>query len=222
MMPPESPQESSLNASPRWLFIPHSDIWLLHEAVHLGSVIELIYRYNNAPDPAHVFFSFQPETTSRTKEIEAVFDESGAWKIKGCDISDEKWPRATRGACSGVRPVPNALFSHLSLCSFFTSCAPFLLVLCAPRLSSTDALNLSTCATVMIPHAHYQSHFVEPAERPGQPYASKSLASPGSMDWTYISTCATVMNSHDYCQSHSRETRRVPWAPVSPSRPHIL
>jgi len=62
-------------------------------------VIELIYRYNNIPELAHVFLSFQPETTSRTKEVEAVLDEYAHGGIKGCDINDESGqePRAVHG-----------------------------------------------------------------------------------------------------------------------------
>jgi hypothetical protein len=113
---------------PRWSvdsgpFIAHS-YTLCHTRLYRHpSVIELICRYNNIPDLAHVFLSFHPGTMSRrrTKEVEAV-----PCRDKGLQHQLRKVAKSHARACSGVRPVPNALFSHLSLYSFFTSCAPFL------------------------------------------------------------------------------------------------
>jgi threonine dehydratase len=70
-------------------------------------VTEFIYRYN-APDRAHVFLSFQLETTSRTKEVAAVLDELERGGMKGCDISDDEMAKShARYMIGGASDVPN-------------------------------------------------------------------------------------------------------------------
>lgn len=68
---------------------------------------EFIYRYN-APDRAHVFLSFQLETTSRTEEVAAVLDELERGGMKGCDISDDEMAKShARYMIGGASEVPN-------------------------------------------------------------------------------------------------------------------
>lgn len=68
---------------------------------------EFIYRYN-VPDRAHVFLSFQLETTSRTKEVAAVLDELERGGMKGCDISDDEMAKShARYMIGGASDVPN-------------------------------------------------------------------------------------------------------------------
>jgi len=70
-------------------------------------VTEFIYRYN-VPDRAHVFLSFQLETTSRTKEVAAVLDELERGGMKGCDISDDEMAKShARYMIGGASDVPN-------------------------------------------------------------------------------------------------------------------
>jgi len=79
----------------------------LHTTIHPRPVTEFIYRYN-APDRAHVFLSFQLETTSRTEEVAAVLDELERGGMKGCDISDDEMAKShARYMIGGASEVPN-------------------------------------------------------------------------------------------------------------------
>lgn len=68
---------------------------------------EFIYRYN-APDRAHVFLSFQLETTSRAKEVAGVLGELERCGMNGYDISDDEMAKShARYMIGGASDVPN-------------------------------------------------------------------------------------------------------------------
>ncbi|KAF8269759.1 tryptophan synthase beta subunit-like PLP-dependent enzyme, partial [Lactarius quietus] len=79
----------------------------LHTIIHPRSVTEFTYRYNS-PDRAHVFLSFQLETTSRTTEVANVLAELGRSGMNGCDISDDEMAKShARYMIGGASDVPN-------------------------------------------------------------------------------------------------------------------
>ncbi|KAI0245582.1 tryptophan synthase beta subunit-like PLP-dependent enzyme [Lactifluus subvellereus] len=79
----------------------------LHTVIHPRAVTEFIYRYN-APDRAHVFLSFQLETTERAKEVADVLAELERGGMKGHDISDDEMAKShARYMIGGASNVPN-------------------------------------------------------------------------------------------------------------------
>ena len=105
---------------------------------------EFIYRYN-APDRAHVFLSFQLETTSRAEEVAVVLDELERGGMKGCDISDDEMAKShARYMIGGASEVPNERVFRFGE-PFYPSFLPFKFFLyflayffCAPLLSLID------------------------------------------------------------------------------------
>jgi len=70
-------------------------------------VTEFIYRYN-VPGRAHVFLSFQLETSSRAEEVASVLDELERGGMKGHDISDDEMAKShARYLIGGASDVPN-------------------------------------------------------------------------------------------------------------------
>ncbi len=132
---------------------PHLlSFFALHTVIHPRSVTEFIYRYNT-PDRAHVFLSFQLETTSRATEVAAVLDELERGGMKGCDISDDEMAKShARYMIGGASDVPNerifrfgetfsAIFFSFPLSSFsllFLST----LIFCALTLFLIDTIYL--------------------------------------------------------------------------------
>ncbi|KAH9028761.1 tryptophan synthase beta subunit-like PLP-dependent enzyme [Lactarius pseudohatsudake] len=79
----------------------------LHTVIHPRSVTEFVYRYNT-PGRAHVFLSFQLETTSRTKEVETVLAELQRGGMAGYDISDDEMAKShARHMIGGASDAPN-------------------------------------------------------------------------------------------------------------------
>ncbi|KAH9991780.1 tryptophan synthase beta subunit-like PLP-dependent enzyme [Russula vinacea] len=79
----------------------------LHTVIHPRQVTEFIYRYN-APDRAHVFLSFQLESSSRAKEVANVLDELERGGMNGHDISDDEMAKShARYLIGGASDVPN-------------------------------------------------------------------------------------------------------------------
>jgi threonine dehydratase len=79
----------------------------LHTVIHPRQVTEFIYRYN-APDRAHVFLSFQLESSSRAKEVASVLDELERGGMNGHDISDDEMAKShARYLIGGASDVPN-------------------------------------------------------------------------------------------------------------------
>ncbi|KAH9021540.1 tryptophan synthase beta subunit-like PLP-dependent enzyme [Lactarius hengduanensis] len=79
----------------------------LHTVIHPRSVTEFVYRYNT-PGRAHVFLSFQLETTSRAKEVETVLAELQRGGMAGYDISDDEMAKShARHMIGGASDAPN-------------------------------------------------------------------------------------------------------------------
>ncbi|KAN0116382.1 threonine dehydratase I [Russula decolorans] len=79
----------------------------LHTVIHPRQVTEFIYRYN-LPGRAHVFLSFQLETSSRAKEVASVLDELELGGMNGHDISDDEMAKShARYLIGGASDVPN-------------------------------------------------------------------------------------------------------------------
>lgn len=149
---------------------------------------EFIYRYN-APDRAHVFLSFQLETTFRTKEVAAVLDELEREGMKGCDISDDEMAKShARYMIGGASDVPNERIfrfgepSYLPfpLFKFFISFK--LIFLRAPTIPDRSFSPLLTSYATNNIHAY--PHIPNPAEFPERPGAlRKFLTSLRNMGW---------------------------------------
>ena len=88
-------------------FFSFNSFFALHTVIHPRSVTEFTYRYNS-PDRAHVFLSFQLETTSRATEVGAVLTELQRDGMSGCDISDDEVAKShARYMIGGASDVPN-------------------------------------------------------------------------------------------------------------------
>ena len=111
----------------------------LHTVIHPRQVTEFIYRYN-APDRAHVFLSFQLESSSRAKEVANVLDELERGGMNGHDISDDELAKShARYLIGGASDVPNERIFR-----FGTIHSPFGCRL--PLLINLFLLNTTSCA----------------------------------------------------------------------------
>jgi threonine dehydratase len=156
-------------------------------------VTEFIYRYNT-PDRAHVFLSFQLETTSRATEVAAVLDELERGGMKGCDISDDEMAKShARYMIGGASDVPNERifrFGETFSANFF-SFSPFLLF-------SPHSFYFNFLRPDAIPNRHNlplfdlstplardgRTHTLKTAEFPERPGAlRKFLSSLRNMGW---------------------------------------
>lgn len=79
----------------------------LHSVIHPRSVTEFTYRYNS-PDRAHVFLSFQLESSERAEEVGRVLAELQRGGMDGYDISDDELAKShARYMIGGASDVPN-------------------------------------------------------------------------------------------------------------------
>lgn len=68
---------------------------------------EFIYRYNQ-PDRAHIFISFQLQSSSRAAEVSGVLTALEEHGMKGFDISDDEMAKShTRFMIGGCAVVPD-------------------------------------------------------------------------------------------------------------------